>query len=226
MQSMKDVPELSFASIPAGRYPAIITATSQWTSKEKEDGTGGRPGIKLTLEVREGDYTGRKLFDQFLTDPNFFGKVKLRGLGIDVDGEDIPDEQLCNDLLGREVFVDVLTEVAKTYVGGKLETKYTLDDQGRQVAEKKNTVKGYSLMDVGGNGPTQQAPVQQQAAPVQQVQQQAPAAQQVAAQTVKAATNGAPPPWQAKPAGAAATGPQSPKPAGTNKVAPKPQATK
>lgn len=62
-----------FEPLPKGKYVAVITETVQAESK------AGDPMLKVTLEVIEGQYTGRKIFDQFmLQHPN--EKAQLIGL--------------------------------------------------------------------------------------------------------------------------------------------------
>ena len=48
-----------FDAIPAGDYPAMVTASQQ---KATKDGTGSY--LELTLEIQEGPFQGRRLWDR------------------------------------------------------------------------------------------------------------------------------------------------------------------
>lgn len=195
MKGMKDVKEGSFDALPAGRYLGLITAATVTTTKD-----GTKSMIKATIDIREPEeFAGRKVFDQFVTESNYYGKVKLRGLGIDVDGDDIADEEIVNRITGLEVQVDVLTELSFTKDANEnLIPKFTLDANGHQVQEQRNSVKGYSLLSVGGAlGAT--------ATPALATATAAPAANHAPAPAQAAV-----PPWLATQANARATGPQHP----------------
>lgn len=51
-------PNKSFDPIPAGKYPAVIVA-SEWCETKKKDGQY----LKFTLQIVDGQYKGRKVFD-------------------------------------------------------------------------------------------------------------------------------------------------------------------
>src|SRR5512136_792458 len=92
-----------FEAAPKGRYKVKVVAAETQVSKK------GAPMIKLSVEIREGDHAGKGAFDYLITDDSFKGagmaKQKLRGLGVDVD-RDQTDDEVCGQLLGREVYAD------------------------------------------------------------------------------------------------------------------------
>lgn len=100
----------TFEAAPKGRYKMKITAAEAKLSAK------GSPMIALVVEIREGDHAGKQAFDYLITDESFKGagmaKLKLRGLGIDVDTEQT-DEAVCGQLLGREVYADLDVEQAQ-----------------------------------------------------------------------------------------------------------------
>jgi len=102
-----------YEAAPKGRYKMKIIAAECKLSQKSN-----APMIAITLEIRSDlngnvDHAGDQVFDYLLTDESFkgagMGKAKLRGLGVDVDREQ-SDEEVCGQLLGREVIADLVIE--------------------------------------------------------------------------------------------------------------------
>lgn len=84
-----------FLPLPGGEYPARIVSGRFFTSKEK-----GTPGYKLTFEVTEGEFQGRRCwYDVWLTSAAMpLAKRDLGKLGVtDLDQLDspLPEGILC-----------------------------------------------------------------------------------------------------------------------------------
>jgi len=139
-----------YEAAPKGRYKCKITAAETQISAK------GSPMIKLSVEIREGDHAGKSSFDYLITDDSFKGagmaKIKLRGLGVDVDAEQ-SDEAVCGQLLGREVFADLDQEQAQTKE--KTLKFQTHPKTGQQVPIMNNRVVAYHTAAVD----TTRAPV-------------------------------------------------------------------
>lgn len=185
-----------FRVAPRGRYPLrIISAEAQETSSGLSE-----VALRLAIEGHSEELDGITVFEHLITDSNSkalpYTKTKLRQLGIDVDTDaDVPDEELANQLTGQLIWGDLTLEVAKTRnEEGKIVTKYTTDDSGKEVPAKTNRVAAFFSVDVGGAA----VHVQPAAGQPQPHEQSAPPV----AQPRRAPAQ--------PPAGAAATAPQTP----------------
>lgn len=138
-----------YEAAPKGRYKVkIVAAETQISAK-------GSPMIKLSVEIREGDHAGKSCFDYMITDDSFKGagmaKIKLRGLGVDVDNEQT-DEAVCGQLLGREVMADLDVEQAQTK---EKQPKFQIHPvTGLQVPMMNNRVLAYHTAPVGAPAAT------------------------------------------------------------------------
>lgn len=128
-----------FTPIPNGTYTADIIAV-----EEKTVGNGGKnhgkPFMALTLQVAEGDYTNRRLWDNimlFNTGANFSIVQLLRASGFEdeLNAGVVPD---LDEFMGKTV--DVV-------VGQEINTQQSTPDQ----KVYRNTVKGYKPVDGGGS---------------------------------------------------------------------------
>ena len=174
----------NFVIPPIGRHPFRIVKTETAISTS---GTGA-PMIKIVGEVRGEEYGGAQFYDNMITDDAFkgagFGKKKLRGLGVNVDSTvEISDQEIANNLLGLEGFVDldheqIMDESVKK--SGNYDTPRWNMENGVRVPANKLVVKAYYVQGAAVATPGVQtgAPVLQQA-PVQGqlFQGQAPQAQ-------------------------------------------------
>jgi hypothetical protein len=132
-----------FEAPPKGRYKLKIMAAEAKLSQK------GSPMIALTLEVRSDlngntDFAGSQVFDYLITDESFKGagmaKIKLRGLGVDVEKEQ-SDEAVVGQLLGREIYADLDVEQGKDKEG---KLKWQVDGKtGKQVPLNNNRVIAY-----------------------------------------------------------------------------------
>jgi len=104
-----------FEALPAGKYEAIIESVQHGMSQE------GKPTLKWTFAVAEGEYTGRKLFMNTSLQPQALWKLKATfdGLGlstedaegnptaIDLDVDDETNELTEPNLIGVAVLLTV-----------------------------------------------------------------------------------------------------------------------
>lgn len=119
-----------FGPAPAGTYLCRVTEAKAATTRYDDE------MWKLTLEIAEGQYKGKQIWDNVVFSQNAMGRAKLicRSFGLTTQGEtDIFPE----DLRGREAYVTVEVE---DYV----------NKEG--VNRQRNTVTfgGYASPDDGG----------------------------------------------------------------------------
>ena len=182
MKGMKSADEFQQAPLPGVYWSLIATAEAQFTKKE------GATMIKLSLSIDDARFSQYKdvaCDDYMVTDGGAkgggMGKTKLRGLGIDVDSSDqeLSDEAICSQLVGKGVWVTYGNEqrMGRSVEGGPYDVPMTAIDAktGQVIKLFKLNVKGYSQHNVGqaqAAAPAQHAPA---AAPyAQQPQQGAP----------------------------------------------------
>ena len=197
MKSAKESERLQ--APPPGRYLLRVESTSATTAT-----TSGRSMLKIGGSiVQPEEFAGRKWFDNIITDATTlldangkettggggFGKVKLRGLGIDVDATDDerPDQEIADAILGLSVWVDGKNEpmLGKDPVTGKYDVKQTiLDESGREVLLMKFVVDKY----LGSVNPDAK-PVVEKPVPVQEAPK---VTLKTAAPTAPVVVNGAP----------------------------------
>lgn len=81
-------------AIPDGRYPAIVAVVEEKTSAKD------KPYISWQFEIAEGEYKGRKMFNNTSLQPQALWKVKetIVALGIPIKGNKIKIND--NDLIG------------------------------------------------------------------------------------------------------------------------------
>jgi hypothetical protein len=118
MFDFTDVPDQqSFELLPKGSYKVSITDAKYDTNAK------GNEFAKVTLTVTEGDYKGRKVFDQFMLknangpsadpkkDPTIIGLQRLKALWICCGKTSMKGE--LNEFLGCEVLASVKIQEAK-----------------------------------------------------------------------------------------------------------------
>lgn len=101
-----DTDESAFEPLPVGEYRLQIANITETTTGENSKNPG-EPMLKVELDVVDGKYAGRKLFDNLLpTIPSIKGRVMnfLSALGEDTDGELEVD---WDDYVGEEVMARV-----------------------------------------------------------------------------------------------------------------------
>ena len=105
-ESFANTPEATennYPALPAGKYDVQITDVKDFHSEKAGNYWG------LTLEVVNGDYFGRKIFDSIFFTPETKSRRKLilKRLGLDVEGEVVYDQI---DLIGKRCTVTVVVE--------------------------------------------------------------------------------------------------------------------
>ena len=144
-----------FSALPEGLYNAIITNT-----QEKPTKTGTGSYLELAMEILDGPYKGRKLWDRLnLNNPNQTAvEIAQRALGAICRAVVVPRPNDSAELHNRPLRIKVAVE---------------LDDRKRE----SNTIKKYeAIAGFGGQqaaAPAQQLPAFQQPAPTAQPQQAA-----------------------------------------------------
>ena len=109
-----------FEPLPRGKYEAVITQTEQVETKN------GDPMLRLTIEIIEGQYTGRKVFDQFmLQHPNekaqLIGLQKLKSIKLAVGKPGDVEE---SDLWGTPIQIGLKVEEPDGYAARNVITFY------------------------------------------------------------------------------------------------------
>lgn len=175
-----------FSVLPAqGKWhPGVITTADAKTSK------GGNPMIAVATTLESEGVEGYTLFDNFLTDGSTkgggFGKKKLMGCGVDVTKE-MPDEQVAESLLGKQIFVKVRHEIVKDEdppgSGKYTKARYETNDKGEQIPVKRAVPLEYSIYNPDGE--------KKETAP----SASAPAKETKATAEAPAATEKPSPPW-------------------------------
>lgn len=108
-QAIQDAKSVSFEALPIGEYRIRIIESSATTSQS------GKPMIKVKMEVTEGPYAPRKVFNQFtltLENPNavsiFFRHMKAFGLDeqfFAALGSQNSLDPVASAMMGREAYV-------------------------------------------------------------------------------------------------------------------------
>jgi hypothetical protein len=93
----------SFEAIPDGKYVATIEKVEEKTSQ------AGNQMLNVTFAIADGEYAGRKIFDNYVLTPKSLWRLKqlLSSLGVDASGAVDLDP---TDLIGRAVIIDVNSE--------------------------------------------------------------------------------------------------------------------
>ncbi len=136
-----------FKPLPEGRYPCRVV------SSEQSSTSNGNPKIRLSLEVLDGPYTGRRIFDDLVLSGGAMGRVKLAlsRMGFDTTGrlEFEPE-----DLIDRRVIVDVVFETYTNKETGDLKTVNKVPFAGYHVFDPKDLapVSGSASAPAGREG--------------------------------------------------------------------------
>lgn len=133
---------------PAGVWlPASISGGESTTAKS------GNPVIKLQFTLTAEGYEGFTIYENGIVTAREakgagFAVKKLIGLGVDTSQEK-DDQEIVDDLLGKDIFIKLRHEVMKDEdpPGSGKYTKVRLDDDGKPV--KRATPQEYSLHDPG-----------------------------------------------------------------------------
>lgn len=133
---------------PAGVWlPASISGGESTTAKS------GNPVIKLQFTLTAEGYEGFTIYENGIVTAKEakgagFAVKKLIGLGVDTSQEK-DDQEIVDDLLGKDIFIKLRHEVMKDEdpPGSGKYTKVRLDDDGKPV--KRATPQEYSLYDPG-----------------------------------------------------------------------------
>ena len=168
MKSMKSAKEF-YSPPPKGKYPAKIVEAEAGFSKKNES------HIRAKVELIDGPGKGEQADTWIGTDGTTryggMGKSKLRGLGVPVDSDaEIPDEQICRDILGRNVIVEIDHEPQMSKgPSGEYDTPATFFDPTTGVTHQiyKWVIKGFQTVNTGAQiaHAPQQMPQTQQFAP-------------------------------------------------------------
>lgn len=158
---------------PKGKYPGQITVAEAGFSKK------GESHIVVTVELKDGPGKGETNMKWIGTDGTTkygaAGKSFLRGLGVNVDSDaEVSDEQLCQQLLGQNIYVEIDHEaqMEKDENGEYNKPRVYFDPRtGQSIPLMRWTIKGFQTVNTGQqaqgySAPQAQAP--QQAAPAQQ----------------------------------------------------------
>lgn len=152
MKGMKSAKEY-FQAPPPGRYKARIELAEADLAKKS-----GATMLRLEGIITEPpEHAGAVWRDYIITDGyakgGGLGKVKLRGLGVDVSTDDeIPDEEIARSLLGRELWIEFDNE---PLMGQDANGEYTVpqtvfDERLQQTVQlQKLVVKAYLSHNVG-----------------------------------------------------------------------------
>lgn len=134
----------NMSAFPPGRYKAKIIAATAKSSKVAGDGM-----ITLTIEIAEGEYAKRQVFDNIMTTGKGapMGKKKMRGIiGDEVDTARAPDGVVANRLLELMILVDVDQEPAfgkDAQSGAYTVPQFEINAAGERIRAQKNVVKHY-----------------------------------------------------------------------------------
>ena len=131
-------PQTSLEPMPADWYKCVITQTEEKPTKAQ---TGSY--LQLDIEVIEGSFAGRKVFDRLnLNNPNSAAvEIAQRSLSSICRAIDVPNPQDSDDLLDKPLMVKVAVKPA----------------DGQYSAS--NEVKGYDACNIPSAGATASAPV-------------------------------------------------------------------
>ena len=108
---LENVPSSSFEALPGGVYNAKISK-----AEVKKSGSGNNM-ISLTLDITEGEYAGRKLFDHLVLIESCMWKVKNYCEAIGITSGSAIDTQ---DFIGVELICTVVQEEGKDQYAGTL----------------------------------------------------------------------------------------------------------
>jgi hypothetical protein len=162
-----DLAEVQEKDLSAAR---ALPAQGKWhpgTISVAEPGTSskGSSMIKAQVTLTGERHEGYTIYHNFMTDKANggapFTKKQLMGCGIDVSKPQ-PDEEVAQQLLGKDVFVQVRHEVIKELdetTQKYTKIKYYQDENGKDVPAKKAVAVAFSLYDpTGGEKKTSEAP--------------------------------------------------------------------
>lgn len=165
---LAEVPEKDLSASrtppPMGKWHPGTISSAEPTSSSK-----GSSMIKAQVTLTGEGYEGYTIYHNFMTDGSTkgggFTKKQLMGCGIDVSKPQ-PDEQVAEQLLGKEVFVQVRHEVIKdkdeaTQQYTKI--RYYQDESGKDVPAKKAVAVAFSLYDPTGEKKQEAAPPKEEA---------------------------------------------------------------
>lgn len=107
MLDLNTVEEASFELIPRGKYPATIVSCEYGLSNNS-----GKPMWTMQLEITEGEYTGRKLYNHMSFSERAlpFTKKTLRQIAPELLSGPINLEEAASDMEGKQVEVKVGVE--------------------------------------------------------------------------------------------------------------------
>lgn len=131
-------PQTSYEPMPADWYKCVITNTEEKPTK-KQNGSY----LQLDIEVIEGEFAGRKVFDRLnLNNPNSAAvEIAQRTLSSICRAIDVPNPKNSSELLDKPLMVKVAVKPA----------------DGQYSAS--NEVKGYDACNISSAGATASAPV-------------------------------------------------------------------
>lgn len=116
-----------FSPAPAGKYPMVVD------SIEVRESSGGDEQWALTLLIADGEFEGRKVWDNLTFSPKGVNRVKIayKAAGYETD-----HERNCKpkDLEGKAMLVDVVVE------------SYVAND-GTEKKRNKVTYAGYHALE-------------------------------------------------------------------------------
>lgn len=106
----------NFSPIPEGKYLCKIADVKEETTKN------GNDVWKITLEVSEGEFKGRKIFDNLIFTEKAFGRVKK--LYSAIGGYDLAQARNCetSDILDQVVLVETCIDSYKDNNGNDRQT--------------------------------------------------------------------------------------------------------
>jgi hypothetical protein len=112
--NLEDVEEKSFEPLPAAQYFAQIVNPDDVELKESST---GKPMLKIVWTVQDGEFTGRKIFDNVVLSVDW--KVKQYA---DIAGIESGTELDTEDFVGVEALLDVVQDTYQGKVNNKIKT--------------------------------------------------------------------------------------------------------
>jgi len=111
---LEDVVATSFEPLPAAQYFAKIMKDEDIVLKESKT---GKAMLSITWTVQEGEFEGRKLFDNVVLSVDW--KVKQYA---DIAGIESGSEVETGDFVGMEALLDVIQDTYQGKVNNKIKT--------------------------------------------------------------------------------------------------------
>lgn len=112
--NLEDVEESSFEPIPAGQYFAQIVNPDDVQLTESST---GKPMLKIVWTIQDGEFSGRKVFDNVVLTVAWKVKQYAEVIGIESGAELDTD-----DFIGTEALLNVIQDTYNNKVNNKIKT--------------------------------------------------------------------------------------------------------